>query len=336
MSLSIDELRLQLEAITTEHDFHQLKARYLGKKGLLTEALKSLSELSVEAKKEQGAILNTLKEEVRQLFSQYQHKLQEEQALALLKSSVPDPSLPGVPHYALKGKIHPISAIKAELIALFMQRGFDWSDGPDIETQFYNFEALNIPKDHPARQMHDTFYIDEDLLLRTHTSPVQIRYVQSKKPPIKMIAPGRVYRCDSDLTHTPMFHQIEGLVITESATLAELRALLEDVLSEFFNTPLPTRFRPSYFPFTDPSIEVDIGCVACSGAGCSLCKNSGFIEVLGCGMVHPEVLKHMGVGDLGVQGYAFGLGVERLAMLKMGVPDLRLFFENHLHFLQQF
>jgi phenylalanyl-tRNA synthetase alpha chain len=184
--------------------------------------------------------------------------------------------------------------------------------------------------------MHDTFYIDEDLLLRTHTSPVQIRYVQSKKPPIKMIAPGRVYRCDSDLTHTPMFHQIEGLVITESATLAELRALLEDVLSEFFNTPLPTRFRPSYFPFTDPSIEVDIGCVACSGAGCSLCKNSGFIEVLGCGMVHPEVLKHMGVGDLGVQGYAFGLGVERLAMLKMGVPDLRLFFENHLHFLQQF
>lgn len=336
MPLSLDELRVQLAAVTTEHDFHQLKARYLGKKGLLTDALKSLAHLSLEEKKEQGAALNVLKEEVRLLFIEHGQRLQEQEALAALKQSVPDPSLPGTPHYALKGGAHPLSQIKEQLISLFVQRGFDWADGPEVETQFYNFEALNIPKDHPARQMHDTFYIDEELLLRTHTSPVQIRYSLEKKPPVKMIAPGRVYRCDFDPTHTPMFHQIEGLVLNETASLIELRALLEDVLSEFFEKPVPTRFRPSYFPFTDPSVEVDIGCVACDAKGCSLCKQSGWLEVLGCGMVHPEVLRHMGCTDPKIQGYAFGLGVERLAMLKLGVPDLRLFFENHLHFLQQF
>lgn len=336
MPLSLDELRAELAAVTTEHDFHQLKSRYLGKKGLLTEALKSLAHLPLEEKRQQGVALNNLKEEARLLFVEHAFKLQEQEALALLKQSVPDPSLPGTRHYARKGRAHPLSQIKEKLIALFVQRGFDWTDGPEVETQFYNFEALNIPKDHPARQMHDTFYINDEFLLRTHTSPVQIRYLEEKKPPVRMIAPGRVYRFDFDPTHTPMFHQIEGLVLDKKASLLDLRALLEDVLSDFFEKPVPTRFRPSYFPFTDPSIEVDIGCVACHGQGCPICKYSGWLEILGCGMVHPEVLRQMGCTDPDVQGYAFGLGVERLAMLKLGVPDLRLFFENHLHFLQQY
>ena len=325
MSLSLEELYAELATATTEHDFHQLKARYLGKKGLVTQAIKSLSTLSVEERKEQGPAFNALKEQVRQIFATEQQRRQEKLALEALKQTVPDASLPGSPDKALKGHAHPLSQMKEELIALFVQRGFDWTDGPEVETHFYNFEALNIPEDHPARQMHDTFYLDSEHLLRTHTSPVQIRYIQDRKPPVKMIAPGRVYRCDSDPTHTPMFHQIEGLVLDSSASLLDLRELLADVLAEFFQKPVPMRFRPSYFPFTDPSIEVDIG----------LDKNSGWLEVLGCGIVHPEVLRQMGCAE-GVQGYAFGLGVERLAMLKLGVPDLRMFFENHLHFLQQF
>jgi phenylalanyl-tRNA synthetase alpha chain len=219
---------------------------------------------------------------------------------------------------------------------IFDRLGFDVATGPEIEDDFYNFEALNIPADHPARAMHDTFYVDERTVLRTHTSPVQVRYMQNTAPPIKVVAPGRVYRCDSDVTHTPMFHQIEGLAVDTNITFADLKGILIHFLQEFFEKDLGVRFRPSYFPFTEPSAEVDIACVFCDGEGCRICKQTGWLEILGSGVVHPEVLRHGGIDPSKYSGYAFGLGVERLAMLRYGVNDLRLFFENDLSFLGQF
>ena len=214
--------------------------------------------------------------------------------------------------------------------------GFEIADGPEIEDEFHNFEALNIPEDHPARAMHDTFYFEDGKVLRTHTSPVQIRFMENNKPPLRVIAPGRVYRCDSDVTHTPMFHQLEGLWVDESVSFADLKGLITEFLAQFFEKDLDVRFRPSFFPFTEPSAEVDIGCVICSGKGCRVCSHTGWLEVLGCGMVHPEVFRHVGVDSEKYTGLAFGLGIERLAMLRYGVNDLRLFFENDLRFLRQF
>jgi phenylalanyl-tRNA synthetase alpha chain len=220
--------------------------------------------------------------------------------------------------------------------ALFTSIGFAVAEGPEIEDDYHNFEALNIPAHHPARAMHDTFYFDAHRLLRTHTSPVQIRTMEHQQPPVRVIAPGRVYRCDSDVTHTPMFHQVEGLLVDEGVSFADLKGVLDEFLRSFFERDLAVRFRPSYFPFTEPSAEVDIQCVICGGNGCRVCKDTGWLEVLGCGMVHPAVFKHVGVDTERFAGYAFGMGVERLAMLRYGVNDLRLFFENDLRFLQQF
>jgi phenylalanyl-tRNA synthetase alpha chain len=234
------------------------------------------------------------------------------------------------------GGLHPISRTIDRINELFEQMGFETAEGPEIEDDYHNFEALNIPESHPARAMHDTFYFDDHTLLRTHTSPVQIRVMREKQPPLRVIAPGRVYRCDSDLTHTPMFHQVEGFLVDENVSFAQLKGILDEFLRNFFERDLAVRFRPSYFPFTEPSAEADIQCVMCNGTGCRVCSQTGWLEVLGCGMVHPNVFKHVGVDSEKYTGFAFGMGVERLAMLRYGVNDLRLFFENDLRFLQQF
>ncbi|WP_367273186.1 phenylalanine--tRNA ligase subunit alpha [Acidithiobacillus sp.] len=312
-----------------------LRVHYLGKKGVLTQAIQSLAKLEPEARREAGQRLNRLKGEVQD-WLEARRKVLESQALAeRLNAESVDITLPGraVQH----GSLHPIRQTLLWIEEFFGHLGFEVADGPEIEDDFHNFTALNIPADHPARAMHDTFYLDDTHVLRTHTSPVQIRYLESHEPPLRMIATGRVYRRDSDLTHTPMFHQVEGLFLDESVNFADLRGLLADFLQAFFNrSDLPVRFRPSYFPFTEPSAEVDVGCVICGGGGCRVCKQTGWLEVLGCGMVHPAVLEMAGVDNERFAGFAFGLGVERLTMLRHGVNDLRLFFENDIRFLRQF
>ncbi|MGC9127236.1 MAG: phenylalanine--tRNA ligase subunit alpha [Acidithiobacillus sp.] len=312
-----------------------LRVHYLGKKGVLTQAIQSLAKLEPEARREAGQRLNRLKGEVQD-WLEARRKVLESQALAeRLNAESVDITLPGraVQH----GSLHPIRQTLQWIEEFFGHLGFEVADGPEIEDDFHNFTALNIPADHPARAMHDTFYLDDTHVLRTHTSPVQIRYLESHEPPLRMIATGRVYRRDSDLTHTPMFHQVEGLFLDESVNFADLRGLLADFLQAFFNrSDLPVRFRPSYFPFTEPSAEVDVGCVICGGGGCRVCKQTGWLEVLGCGMVHPAVLEMAGVDNERFAGFAFGLGVERLTMLRHGVNDLRLFFENDIRFLRQF
>jgi phenylalanyl-tRNA synthetase alpha chain len=236
-----------------------------------------------------------------------------------------------------RGGLHPVTRTLSRIESLFHSVGFEVADGPEIETDFYNFTALNIPENHPARAMHDTFYLQDGTLLRTHTSPVQVHYMQNHQPPFRIIAPGRVYRCDSDVTHTPMFHQVEGLWVDENVSFADLKGMLADFMRRFFEVDdLAVRFRPSFFPFTEPSAEMDIGCVMCGGDGCRVCSHTGWLEVLGCGMVHPNVFKHVNIDSERFLGFAFGLGVERLAMLRYGVDDLRLFFENDLRFLAQF
>ena len=251
-----------------------------------------------------------------------------------LISETIDVTLPG--RGVSRGGLHPVTRTLERVERMFAHAGFEVVEGPEIEDDYHNFEALNIPAHHPARAMHDTFYFDAHLLLRTHTSPVQIRTMEHEGPPLKIIAPGRVYRCDSDLTHTPMFHQVEGLLVDENVSFADLKGVLYDFLSNFFERESKLRFRPSYFPFTEPSAEVDIECVMCGGEGCRVCGQTGWIEVLGCGMVHPEVFRHVGIDSEKYTGYAFGVGIERLTMLRYGVNDLRLFFENDLRFLKQF
>ncbi|AIA56247.1 phenylalanine--tRNA ligase subunit alpha [Acidithiobacillus caldus] len=312
-----------------------LRVQYLGKKGMLTQAMQALAGLDPQARREAGQKLNVLKDDIQEWLEARRRVLEEEAMVARLAAESIDITLPGraVQH----GSLHPIRQTLQWIEEFFTQLGFEVADGPEIEDDFHNFTALNIPADHPARAMHDTFYLDDSHVLRTHTSPVQIRYLESHEPPLRMIATGRVYRRDSDLTHTPMFHQVEGLFLDESVNFADLRGLLADFLQAFFQRKdLPVRFRPSYFPFTEPSAEVDVGCVICEGKGCRVCKQTGWLEVLGCGMVHPSVLEMAGVDNERFAGFAFGLGVERLTMLRYGVNDLRLFFENDIRFLRQF
>ena len=311
-----------------------LRIRYLGKKGEITAQLKRLGSLSPDHRKSQGKELNHLKAQIQNWLENRHGELEHLAVAARLQHERIDVTQPGRGQTA--GALHPISRTLARMESIFDRLGFDIATGPEIEDEYHNFEALNIPPDHPARAMHDTFYIDSQTVLRTHTSPVQIRYMQCHKPPLKVIAPGRVYRCDSDVTHTPMFHQLEGLAVDRDITFADLKGILIHFIREFFETDLGVRFRPSYFPFTEPSAEVDIACVFCRGRGCRICKHSGWLEVLGSGMVHPEVLRHGGIDHRKFSGYAFGLGVERLAMLRYGVNDLRLFFDNDLAFLKQF
>lgn len=312
----------------------QLRVNYLGKKGILTEQLKALGSLPHEERRTAGQEINKAKQTVQQEIESRREALEQAKLAAQLAAETIDVTMPG--RGQASGGLHPVTRTMQRIEELFHQLGFSVATGPEIEDDFHNFEALNIPETHPARAMHDTFYFNANTLLRTHTSPVQIRAMETQQPPLRLIAPGRVYRCDSDLTHTPMFHQVEGLMVDQSASFADLKGLLMDFLQNFFEKELAVRFRPSYFPFTEPSAECDIQCVMCGGDGCRVCSYTGWLEVLGCGMVHPEVFGHVGIDSEKYTGFAFGMGVERLAMLRYGVNDLRLFFENDLRFLRQF
>ncbi len=320
--------------ITDPDELERAKARFLGKQGTLPELFKELRTLPPAERAKAGEQINNAKRELEEALNSRREWIRMQILDARLSEEKLDVTLPGRGQGA--GGLHPVTLTLERIEMLFLSAGFEVASGPEIETDFYNFTALNIPDNHPARAMHDTFYVDETHLLRTHTSPVQIRYMQEHRPPIKIIAPGRVYRCDSDVTHSPMFHQVEGLWVDEDVSLASLKGLLSDFMQKFFERDLPTRFRPSFFPFTEPSAEMDIGCVQCGGTGCRVCGDSGWLEVLGAGMVHPNVFRHVGVDSEKYVGFAFGLGVERLAMLRYGVNDLRLFFENDLRFLRQF
>ena len=331
----VQEALAALAKINVAAELEQAKAQWLGKTGTLTELLKSLGKLSNEERPQAGARINAAKQQVEAALNARRDAIKAHALEQQLAQEALDVTLPGRGLGA--GGLHPVTRTLSRIEALFRSIGFEVADGPEIETDFYNFTALNIPENHPARAMHDTFYVDDKHVLRTHTSPVQVHYMQNHQPPIRIIAPGRVYRCDSDVTHTPMFHQVEGLWVDERVSFAELKGVLTDFMQHFFEREqLATRFRPSFFPFTEPSAEMDIGCVICNGAGCRVCSHTGWLEVLGCGMVHPNVLKHVNIDSEKYIGFAFGLGVERLAMLRYGVNDLRLFFENDLRFLKQF
>lgn len=312
----------------------QVRVQYLGKKGEISALLKSLGTVTPEERPQVGAVINEARDRVQAALDARKAVLEEAALNARLASEAVDVTLPG--RDVDVGGLHPVTRTIDRMTGFFAGAGFEVVEGPEVEDDWHNFEALNIPSTHPARAMHDTFYFDATTLLRTHTSPVQIRTMKNGKPPFRVICPGRVYRCDSDVTHTPMFHQVEGLLIDEQATFADLRGLLADFLQAFFEADLQVRFRPSYFPFTEPSAEVDIQCMICGGPGCRVCKHTGWLEVLGCGMVHPKVLAACGIDAEKYRGFAFGMGVERLAMLRYGVNDLRLFFENDLRFLAQF
>ena len=311
-----------------------IRVAFLGKKGKLTEILKNLVNISLEDRPVVGQKINAAKREISYLIDAKLQSLKENELQAKISSERIDVTLAGRKNTI--GSLHPVLQIKQEINDYFSKLGFDIVTGPEIETDFYNFEALNIPSHHPARAMHDTFYFEDEKLLRTHTSPVQIRVLEKTTPPLRLIAPGRVYRCDSDLTHTPMFHQVEGLVIDNTSTLAHLKGLLADFFADLFGRTLAFRFRPSYFPFTEPSAEMDIECTKCSGDGCRICKFTGWLEVGGCGMVHPNVLKSVNLSTEEYQGFAFGMGIDRIAMLYYEIDDLRMMFENDISFLKQF
>ena len=336
---SLDELEQQaLQAVAESADaaaLDEVRVRYLGKKGLLTQQLKQLGALAAEERPAAGQDINRIKQQVQAAIESRGETLQKAALDAQLASETIDVTLPG--RGQSQGGLHPVTLTLRRIEELFRPLGFTVEEGPEIEDDHHNFGALNIPDHHPARAMHDTFYFDAHTLLRTHTSPVQVRVMEERQPPLRIIAPGRVYRCDSDLTHTPMFHQVEGLLVDEHVSFANLKGLIDEFLRAFFEREdLAVRFRPSYFPFTEPSAEVDIQCVMCSGDGCRVCSQSGWLEVLGCGMVHPKVFEQVGIDNERYTGFAFGMGVERLAMLRYGVNDLRLFFENDLAFLEQF
>lgn len=312
----------------------ELRVRYLGKKGALTERLKSLGKLPAEQRPAAGQAINEAKQRLQTRLDARRGELESARLAQALEGERVDVTLPGRGQPI--GGLHPITRTLERIEDLFTSIGFSVAEGPEVEDDYHNFEALNIPEHHPARAMHDTFYFDAHHLLRTHTSPVQVRVMQDTGAPVRIIAPGRVYRCDSDITHTPMFHQVEGLLVDDGIAFSDLKGILHTFLREFFERDLAVRFRPSYFPFTEPSAEADIQCVICSGEGCRVCSHTGWLEVLGCGMVHPKVFEHVNIDAERYTGYAFGMGVERLAMLRYGVTDLRLFFENDLRFLRQF
>ncbi len=311
-----------------------MRVRYLGKKGPLTEAMKQLGKLPPAERPAAGQVVNQARQVIRQAIEARRTTLEAAALNARLAAETIDVTLPGRGQGA--GGLHPVTLTLERIVDLFVAAGYEVAEGPEIEDDYHNFEALNIPPNHPARAMHDTFYFDAHTLLRTHTSPVQVRAMKACRPPLQIIAPGRVYRCDSDVTHTPMFHQVEGFMVDEHIRFTDLKGMLSDFLRGFFGRQLAVRFRPSYFPFTEPSAEVDIECVICRGDGCRVCSQTGWLEIMGCGMIHPQVLDNVGIDNEQYTGFAFGVGVERMTMLRYGVNDLRLFFENDLRFLQQF
>ncbi len=330
-------LRLQQEAdtdlaaISNADQLESFRVKYFGRKGPFTQLMRQLGAAPKEDRPKLGKMANELKLALQGRFDEKKVDL-----VGSLAAAGPqlDLSLPG--RQVPQGKLHPVTQIMEEICAIFEGLGFSVAEGPDIETDFYNFEALNIPAHHPARDMHDTFYVDDSTLLRTHTSPMQARVMETAEPPLKVIAPGKVYRCDSDITHTPMFHQVEGFLVDKNVSFADLKGVLRVFIAKMFDESTAIRFRPSYFPFTEPSAEVDIACVMCGGKGCRVCKKTGWLEILGAGMIDPEVFKKVNYDPEVYSGFAFGLGVERIAMLKYGINDIRLYYENDLRFLRQF
>ncbi|AJI46065.1 phenylalanine--tRNA ligase subunit alpha [Francisella tularensis subsp. novicida] len=329
-----DKALAELNLVKDKKSLDDIRVKYLGKKGELTEMMKLIATLPNDEKPKLGQAVNIAKQALQEAINLKLANFEEQELNEKLAQEKIDVTLSGVGQN--QGSLHPVTKTLNRIEAFFKQNGFAIEFGPEIESDYYNFETLNIPSHHPARAMHDTFYIDETHVLRTHTSGVQIRTMEKQQPPIRIIAPGRVYRCDSDITHTPMFHQVEGLLVDKNVSFADLKGLLHAFLNSFFEKDLKVRFRPSYFPFTEPSAEADIECVMCDGKGCRVCKHTGWLEVLGCGMVHPKVLKAGNVDPEKYQGFAFGMGVERLSMLRYGIDDLRMFFENDLRFLKQF
>ncbi|MGO9933948.1 MAG: phenylalanine--tRNA ligase subunit alpha [Steroidobacteraceae bacterium] len=334
LSALVSQALADVDASTDLAALDGVRVRLLGKKGLLTEQLKGLGALSAAERPAAGQRINDAKAAIQAALEMHRIRLEQAAMARELAKGTIDVTLPGRGQEA--GSMHPVTRTRLRIERIFAQAGFQVASGPEVEDDFHNFEALNMPRNHPARAMHDTFYFPDGRLLRTHTSPVQIRTMRSQPPPFSIIAPGRVYRTDSDMTHTPMFHQVEGMVVGENVSFANLKAMLHTFFERFFERPLRMRLRPSYFPFTEPSAEADIECVFCHGVGCRVCKQSGWLEILGCGMIHPNVLAAAGIDGEQWQGYAFGLGIDRLAMLRYGVDDLRLFFENDLQFLKQF
>lgn len=323
-----------LEQCNDDRALDEIRVRYLGKKGVFTDFLKQLGKLPSSERPAAGQLINQTKNRLIEAVEARKAMLDEKKLAQSLANETIDVTLAG--RFRQPGTLHPVTKTMDRIAELFGQIGFSVEEGPEVENEYHNFEALNIPAHHPARAMHDTFYFYDDILLRTQTSSVQVRVMNGAKPPFKFISPGRVFRHDWDITHTPMFHQVEGLLVDEAVSFTDLKGVLYDFLRAFFEKDLDVRFRPSYFPFTEPSAEVDIQCVKCDGQGCRICQGTGWLEVLGCGMVHPTVLENVGIDTAQYTGYAFGMGVERLAMLRYGVDDLRLFFENDLAFLRQF
>ncbi len=326
-----DEALVALDACGDIDGLEAFRIKYLGRNGAVSGLMRSLPGLAPEARPAFGRDANKLKQEIEAAFTARRENLAVNAAADRggVDITIPGRCLPG-------GHSHPVSQVSLEICDTFAAMGFDIAEGPDVETDFYNFEALNIPSHHPARDMHDTFYVSDSTLLRTHTSPMQIRAMEARRPPLRMIAPGKVYRCDSDVTHTPMFHQVEGFLVDEDVSFADLKGVLSLFIARVFSVDTAIRFRPSYFPFTEPSAEVDIACVICGGKGCRVCKHTGWIEILGAGMIDPEVFRSVGYDPEEVSGFAFGIGAERIAMLKYGIDDIRLFYENDHRFLSQF
>ncbi len=335
MENSIEEIEAdalqELAAAAGKDEIQELSVTYLGRKGRLTQFLRNISNLPPDKRPDAGKSANILKRRLEEEFKTAFEKMDSAEAQRV---EAIDVSLPGRP--VPLGTLHPITQIIREICAIFQKLGFDIAEGPEVESDYYNFEALNIPKNHPARDMQDTFYVSENIVLRTHTSPLQVRMMEKQKPPVRIVAPGKVYQCDSDITHTPMFHQVEGLLVDEDISFGDLKGVLTAFVQQMFDEQTSLRFRPSFFPFTEPSAEVDILCVMCRGNGCRVCSQTGWLEVLGSGMVHPAVFENVGYDTSRYNGFAFGMGVERITMLKYGIDDIRKFFENDYRFLKQF
>ncbi len=324
----------ELVAIKSSSELEEFRIRFLGRKGQFSTIMKGLGKVSKEEKPLLGQMANSAKKEIEALYGDKQKTLSTAHNTSSLLDASIDLTLPG--RKPETGKLHPVTQIMNEVCSIFEGLGFSVAEGPDVEHDHYNFEALNIPAHHPARDMHDTFYVSDSILLRTHTSPMQARIMETQQPPLRVIAPGKVYRCDSDITHTPMFHQVEGFLVDRGVSFADLKGVLTIFTQKMFDKDLELRFRPSFFPFTEPSAEVDIACVICNGKGCRVCKRTGWLEILGAGMIDPEVFKMVGYDPELYSGFAFGLGIERIAMLKYGIDDIRLYYENDLRFLSQF
>ncbi len=324
----------ELKIVLSIRELNDLKIKYVGKNGEVTSLLRGMKDIAPEMRSSFGKMVNDLKEEVSLMIAENEAKLKEKELMEKFDRERIDITLPGKP--STIGSIHPLNIVKNQILDAFCGMGFEIFEGPEIDTDYYCFQALNIPKDHPARDMQDTFYFTDNILLRPHTSPGQVRTMERKQPPIKILSPGRVYRADDDASHSPMFHQIEGLVVDKGVSLCDLKGLLDEFVKIMFDSDTKTRFRPSFFPFTEPSVEVDVTCCKCHGKGCSLCKGTGWIEILGAGIVNKNVLEMSGIDSEKYSGLAFGLGIERITMIKYGISDIRTLFENNVKFLKQF